>query len=86
MKLFVLFALIFIFPDFISSQTLVTMSTYLRINAKTNDPIYTTYAATMARSRLYGDKAYKLDYYSGCRPVTYSSDHAGSMFAIWKVD
>jgi hypothetical protein len=67
-------------------QTLENMTDYLRIKAKTNDPLYTTYAAAMSRSRLYGDKAYKMDYYSDCRPVTYSSDHAGNMFAIWKVD
>jgi hypothetical protein len=40
----------------------------------------------MPRSRLYGDKAYKMDYYSDCCPVNYSSDHAGSMFCIWKVN
>jgi len=77
---------VFILPVLLSGQTLRMMSDYLRINAKGNDPLYTTYAAAMARSRLYGDKAYKMDYYSGCKPVTYSSDHAGSMFAIWKID
>jgi hypothetical protein len=77
---------IILLPVMLSGQTLGTMAEYLRINAKANDPLYTTYAATMARSRLYGDKAYKMDYYSGCKPVTYSSDHAGSMFTIWKVD
>jgi Trehalase len=77
---------IVILPVLLSGQTLGTMADYLRIHAKANDPLYTTYAATMARSRLYGDKAYKMDYYSDCRPVTYTSDHAGSMFAIWKVD
>jgi len=59
---------------------------YMRINARAGDPLYTTYAAAMARSQLYGDKAYKMDYYSDCRPVSYSSDHAGTMFCIWKVD
>ena len=77
---------IVLLPVLLSGQTLGTMADYLRIHAKANDPLYTTYAAAMARSRLYGDKAYKMDYYSDCRPVTYSSDHAGSMFAIWKVD
>ncbi|MFZ4521523.1 MAG: amylo-alpha-1,6-glucosidase [Bacteroidales bacterium] len=59
---------------------------YVRIHAKANDPLYTTYCAAMARSQLYGDKAYKMDYYSDCSPVTYSSDQAGRMFCIWKVD
>jgi hypothetical protein len=59
---------------------------YLRINAQGSDPLYTTYAASMERSRLYGDKAYKMDYYSDCLPVTYSSDQAGRMYAVWKVD
>jgi len=86
MKRFFFLFLIVILPVLFTGQTLATMADYLRINAKANDPLYTTYAAAMARSRLYGDKAYKLDYYSDCRPVTYSSDHAGNMFAIWKVD
>ncbi|MCX6244061.1 MAG: trehalase family glycosidase [Bacteroidetes bacterium] len=80
--LFLLILLPFISP----SQTLQVLADYLKINATANDPLYTTYAATIARSRLYGDKAYKMDYYSDCRPVTYSSDHAGSMFALWKID
>jgi len=86
MKRFFLLLQIVILPVLLDGQTLKTMADYLRINAKANDPLYTTYAAAMARSRLYGDKAYKMDYYSGCLPVTYSSDQAGSMFSIWKID
>jgi hypothetical protein len=82
--------MLFIFLVFsavaVPAQTLETMAAYLRLDAKPEDPLYTTYAAAMARSRLYGDKAYKMDYYSACRPVTYSSDQAGSMFCIWKID
>lgn len=59
---------------------------YLRLNARTTDPLYTTYAAAMDRSKLYGDKAYKMDHFSGCMPVTYSSDQAGRMYGIWKID
>ena len=59
---------------------------YVRLGACTDDPLYTTYAAAMARSRLYGDKAYKMDYYSCCMPVNYSSDHAGSIYCLWKID
>jgi len=73
-------------PLLILGQNLKPVEDYLKISAKANDPLYTTYAAAMARSRLYGDKAYKMDYYSDCQPVTYSSDQAGNMFCIWKVD
>ena len=72
--------------SFAQSQQFKPVEDYLRISARANDPLYTTYAAAMARSQLYGDKAYKMDYYSDCRPVSYSSDHAGTMFCIWKVD
>ncbi len=59
---------------------------YLRIHAKADDPLYTTYTASMERSRLYGDKGYKMDYYSDCRPLNYASDQAGRMFSLLKVD
>ena len=77
---------LFLFEIGLSSQSLQSVESYLRLNAAARDPLYTTYAAAMPRSRLYGDKAYKIDYYSDCCPVNYSSDHAGSMFCIWKVN
>jgi hypothetical protein len=86
MKKIIPFIFLVAIPLFLPAQTFTALSEYLRLNAKADDPLYTTYAAAMARSRLYGDKAYKMDYYSGCRTVTYSSDNAGSMFCIWKVD
>ena len=49
-------------------------------------PLYTTYAATINRSRLYGDKAYKMDYYSPDEPLNFSSDHAGRIFTAWRVN
>ena len=67
-------------------QSSYEVKDYLRLNARTTDPLFTTYAAAMERSRLYGDKAYKMDYYSGDMPVSYSSDQAGRIFSIWKVD
>ncbi len=70
----------------LAAQQFKPIEDYVRISARANDPLYTTYAASMARSQLYGDKAYKMDYYSDCRPVSYSSDHAGTMFCVWKVD
>ncbi|MEI8006617.1 MAG: trehalase family glycosidase, partial [Bacteroidota bacterium] len=54
--------------------------------AAQDDPLYTTYAAAMGRSRLYGDKAYKMDYYSCCLPQNYTSDHAGMICNLWKID
>ena len=79
--------LFFIFSGFAAfTQQLKPIEDYLRISARANDPLYTTYAAAISRSKLYGDKAYKMDYYSDCRPVSYTSDHAGTMFCIWKVD
>lgn len=58
---------------------------YLRINARADDPLFTTYTAAMERSQLYGDKGYKMDYYSNCYPVNYSSDQAGRMFTLFKI-
>ena len=69
-----------------NAQQFKPIEDYVRISAGAADPLYTTYAAAMPRSQLYGDKAYKMDYYSDDRPVSYSSDHAGSMFCLWKVD
>ena len=86
MKKSILLVLISVWWLASAAQQFKPTEDYVRINAKANDPLYTTYAAAMARSQMYGDKAYKMDYYSDCRPVSYSSDHAGSMFCIWKVD
>ncbi len=86
MKIPVLFNFLLVATLTAYAQQFKPIEDYLRINAKANDPLYTTYGAAMARSHLYGDKAYKMDYYSDCRPVSYSSDHAGTMFCIWKVD
>jgi hypothetical protein len=68
------------------SQKLTITDEYLKIHAGANDPLYTTYAATIERSRLYGDKAYKMDYYSDCYPLHYWSDQAGRMFNIWMIN
>ncbi|MGE5424881.1 MAG: amylo-alpha-1,6-glucosidase [Syntrophothermus sp.] len=79
--------LFFILMPLISyAQTFQELSAYLRLNAGAEDPLYTTYAAAMSRSALYADKAYKMDYYSGCGPLSYSSDQSGRMFVIWKID
>lgn len=68
------------------SQRLVITDEYLKINASANDPLYTTYSASIERSRLYGDKAYKMDYYSDCSPINYSSDQAGRIYTVWMIN
>lgn len=70
----------------ISAQFLNVKEKYLTINAKGSDPLFTTYAAAMDRSRLYGDKGYKLDYYSDSSPISYIGDQAGRFYSLWKVD
>jgi len=77
--------LLFLFTNTIIAQQLNVSDKYIKINAKQNDPLYTTYTAAMERSRLYGDKGYKMDYYSDCSPITYSGDQAGKFYCIWKV-
>lgn len=72
--------------SFIFAQQLEVKDDYLRFKAKTADPLYTTYTAAMQRSQLYGDKGYKMDYYSECVPINYSGDKAGRFYCIWKID
>lgn len=86
MKNITLFIVLFFGLTTAEGQQFKVVEDYMRIKASAGDPLYTTYAAAMPRAQIYGDKAYKMDYYSDCRPVTYSSDHAGSIFCIWKVD
>ncbi len=59
---------------------------FLRIHAGATDPLFTTYAAPMERSRLFADKAYFMDYFTSDRPITYSSQYAGDLSVIWKVN
>ncbi|MBU2650016.1 MAG: hypothetical protein KKA81_03700 [Bacteroidetes bacterium] len=69
-----------------TTQPIIIEDPFLQIDAGQNDPLYTTYTAAMERSRLYGDKGYKMDYYSNCLPVSYESDQSGKMFCLWKVN
>lgn len=59
---------------------------YFIWDAGPDEPTYTTYAADMERSMLYGDKAYKMVYYENSEPLYYESDFAGRMFNIWLVN
>jgi hypothetical protein len=69
----------------VPAQVTVT-DPYLRISANDDDPLFTTYAASMERSRFFADKAYFMDYFSSGRPITYTSQYAGDVAAVWKVD
>ncbi len=59
---------------------------YLLLNAKAHDPLFTTYAAAMERSRFFADKAYFMDYFTADKPITYTSQYAGDLAVIWKVN
>jgi hypothetical protein len=68
------------------AQNLKVTDSYFTLGAKQNDPLYTTYTSAIERSKLYGDKGYKMDYFSEHSPVTYSGDQAGKFYCVWKVD
>ena len=80
-----IFTILIIASSIIAQQLNVT-DLFLNFKAKQNDPLYTTYTAAMERSRLYGDKGYKMDYYSEHLPINYSGDQAGRFYCLWKVD
>ncbi len=80
-----IFMILMIASSIIAQQLKVT-DPYLTFNAKQNDPLYTTYTAAIERSRLYGDKGYKMDYYSEHLPINYSGDQAERFYCLWKVD
>jgi hypothetical protein len=69
-----------------NAQNLRTGDDYFLLNARQDDPVYTTYAAAIERSKLYGDKAYKMVYYDDAEPVYYESDQSGRHFGIWVVN
>lgn len=83
----VLFVLLLWSEKDMKSQSFYQVSDdYLKIAARTNSPIYTTYTAAMHRSRLYGDKGYKMDYYSSCSPISFEGDQAGRFFHLFKIN
>jgi hypothetical protein len=66
-------------------QTIIHDS-FLKIRAGATDPLFTTYAAPMSRSRFFADKAYFMEYFTPDKPITYSSQYAGDFTVIWKVN
>lgn len=57
---------------------------YLKIRAGAIDPLFTTYAAPMSRSRFFADKAYFMEYFTPDKPITYTSQYAGDLTVVWK--
>jgi hypothetical protein len=72
-----------IIPE-LSAQSYTLTDPYLKINASASAPLYTTYTASMDRSVLYGDKGYKMDYYSDCNPLCFDGDQAGRFYNTWR--
>ncbi|BDD05827.1 hypothetical protein AUTU_33100 [Aureibacter tunicatorum] len=70
----------------ILAQEIKVNDPFLQIEAGITDPLFTTYAASMERSRLYGDKAYKMVHYKLNEPIHYESDQAGRIANLWVVD
>ncbi|MBN2173391.1 MAG: hypothetical protein JW731_04625 [Bacteroidales bacterium] len=68
------------------SQKLSIDDPYFQIHATAANPLYTTYASSMDRSRLYGDKAYKMNYYSDCDPLHYQTDQGGRIYNVWMIN
>jgi hypothetical protein len=69
-----------------TSAQVTVRDEYLRIKAKASDPLFTTYAAAMTRSRFFADKAYFMEYFTPDKPITYSSQYAGDFAVVWKVN
>lgn len=55
------------------------------LNAGANDPLYTTYAAPLARSEYFVDEGYHLNYYSPELGVMWSTQKAGDMALAWRL-
>ncbi len=55
------------------------------LNVGPRDPLYTTYAAPLARSEYFADAAYHLNYYTPELGVTYSSQKSGDFALGWRL-
>ncbi len=83
--LIIFLSLVFLMPALHEAEVEVN-DPFLVINAEGNDPLFTTYAAAKERSRFFADKAYFLDYFSPDKPITYSSQYAGELAMVWKIN
>ena len=70
----------------ILSQPYQVDDEFLVINAGAHDPLFTTYTASIERSRLYGDKGYKMIYDDDYSPLTYGSEVGGRFFTVWEIN
>lgn len=68
------------------AQTYQVADDFLVIRAGAGAPLYTTYTAAMERSRIYGDKGYKMTYDDAYSPVSYGSEHGGRFFTVWEIN
>ncbi len=68
------------------SQPFKVNDEFLVINAGEHDPVYATYTAAMERSRLYGDKGYKMVFDDHYSPLSYGSEYGGRLFTIWEIN
>jgi hypothetical protein len=72
--------------SFLSDAQVAVKDDYFRLNARANDPLFTNYAASLSRSRLTPDKSYFMNYFTSDQPITYTSQYAGNLSVIWKVN
>ena len=87
MKSILVQLLITIFMSIVSyGQPLIISDHYLILNAGPDDPLYTTYTACPQRSRLYGDKGYKMCYSNRGEPLYYGSDKGGRIYTLWEIN
>jgi hypothetical protein len=56
-----------------------------RMNAKSDDPVYTTYAAPMSRSEYFVDEGYHLNFYTPGQGISYTTDTAGAFGIAWQL-
>lgn len=81
-----IFLIILFSATYLQGQPYQVNDDYLVINAGANSPLYTTYTAAMERSRLYGDKGYKMVYDDPYGPLRYGSEIGGRFFSLWEIN
>lgn len=86
MKKLLTIAAIFLFALNVAAQKPVVSNDYLILEANAEAPLYTTYTSSMERAQLFGDKGYKMNYYSDDEPLQYGSDKGGRIFALWEIN
>jgi hypothetical protein len=67
------------------AHSAISQTTPGNLEAKMDDPIYTTYAADLSRSEYMVDEAYHLNFYFPDSPIRFETDSAGEMGIVWKM-